>query len=266
MSDQARSIDELPLAAYSTGMVEDEPARGRDAATADPAAADTPMNASPATEPLAAPPPGPPSGVVVTVVPAGSARTPKTAASTPPRRPTLAFPTDLRATLREPRTLAAGAVVLGVLILAVTLGGGLGSGAPVPSATASPAPTLVAQPAGAATLTLSGGLTGTYSLAGSTGLGRPADNRLASTWTDVDGNTLALTGKASSGTRPTAPDFVLTWSVTVDGKPVTFTSNRGECVLGMAVKPRTVSGSITCTNLASDDGKLVVGIAGNYRT
>jgi len=54
--------------------------------------------------------------------------------------------------------------------------------------------------------------------------------------------------------------------VVVDGTAVMFTSDAGECVVGMAVKPGTVSGSLTCEKLKSDDGTVVVNVSGSYRT
>ena len=52
----------------------------------------------------------------------------------------------------------------------------------------------------------------------------------------------------------------------VDGELVTFTSNAGECTIGMAVNPKSVTGSFTCHKVKSDDGKLTVDASGTYRT
>lgn len=261
MFEQDRSLDDLPLAAYSRGTIEELPD-----AEVDPPPADPPTDA-PATAPSGVGVrPTSPAGQVVAGTPDGVERPPQRVELVLPSGPALALPANVPAVLRDPRTLAGGAVVVGIAILVMTLGGGLPSGATAPSPTATPAATAFVQPAGAVTLTLSGGLTGTYTLTGSTGLGRPTDDRLEASWTDAAGSVLTLTGVATSGTRPTGADLALSWTVMVNGKPVTFTSNRGECVLGMALKPRTISGSITCMKLHSDDGKLVVGIAGDYRT
>ncbi|HXG26747.1 MAG TPA: hypothetical protein VNL94_07850, partial [Candidatus Binatia bacterium] len=76
----------------------------------------------------------------------------------------------------------------------------------------------------------------------------------------------ALTGPASSGTRTTDSTFSLTWTVMVDGTPVTFTSSDGECTIGMAVQPKAVTGSFVCKKLKSADGKITIDVRGTYRT
>jgi hypothetical protein len=178
----------------------------------------------------------------------------------------LSLPPAARAAIRDPRVLTGGAIVVVVLLVAGLLGRGLTSSAAAPTATASPAPAVATPPPAAVTITLSGGVTGAYSLAGSAGLGRPADAHLASTWTDALGDSLTMTGRASAGTQPTGPDLVLALTLVVADTPVTFTSDGGECVVGMALKPATVSGSIVCKKLRSDDGTLVVSVTGSYRT
>jgi hypothetical protein len=177
-----------------------------------------------------------------------------------------ALPRTPRAAVRDPRVLAAVAVVVGIVVVLVGLtgrGGPLGGGA----TDASPSPVApVVAPPGAATLTLTGDVTGEYSLTGSTGTGRPADDHLDSSWSDTTGTSLALTGRAGSGTRTTAEGLVLTLTVLVNGSPVTFTSEDGECTVGMAVQPTTVRGSYVCKDLTSADGKLVVKATGTYQT
>jgi hypothetical protein len=280
MSFQGRSLDDLPLAAYSTGMVEDEPAE--DAA---PENTDQPMDARAAALSIVEPEPAPPPTPAVDAAPGAPAPGALAQAGAPapaaahPARPAMAgspeWLRDPRLALsrlasrlaREPRLLAGGAIVVGLVLLAGALGGGLTAGGSAPRPTASGPVAAAATPTpAAATISLSGAVTGEYSLTGSAGFGRPAGNHLASTWTDALGSSLTLTGQASAGAQPTGPDLVLTWTVLVDGSAVTFTSRSGECVIGMALKPTTVSGSIYCTKLRSDDGKLVVKASGSYRT
>lgn len=168
--------------------------------------------------------------------------------------------------MRDPRVLVGIVVVVGIVVLLVGLtgrGGPLDGGA----ADASPSPGApVVAPPGVATLTLTGDVVGEYGLTGSTGTGRPADDHLDSTWSDATRTTLALAGRAGSGTRTTAEDLVLVLTVVVNGSPVTFTSEDGECTVGMAVQATTVRGSYVCKDLASDDGKLVVKATGTYQT
>ena len=113
---------------------------------------------------------------------------------------------------------------------------------------------------------MTGELEGTFSLTGSTGLGLPPDGQLASTWTDATGSALALTGAAGSGTRTTTPELVLTMTVVVRGASLEFTSEAGECTVGMAEKMFNVSGSFVCPEITSDDGRVTVKITGTYRT
>ncbi len=171
--------------------------------------------------------------------------------------------------IRDPRVLAGGVVAIGaVLLVASLLGGGgptVGAGGPGSSNdTTIVQPT--AAPVGNATAELTSGLTGTYALSGATGSGPAAHDRLDATWTDTFGNTLGLSGMASAGTRTTDETFVLTWTVLVDGAPVTFTSTKGECTVGMALGVKSISGSYFCKQLKSVDGKHIIDANGTYKT
>ena len=168
--------------------------------------------------------------------------------------------------IRDPRLLVAGFIVAGIAVLAVVFGGGWTPGGLASAPTASPTLAVVTPPPGVASMTISGGVTGAFSLTGTVGFGRPSNDQLASTWTDARGGTLTLTGLASSGTRPTGPDLGVTWAMVVGGTTVTFTSQGGECVVGMAVQPTAVVGSITCHALTSADGTVVIDVEGTYHT
>lgn len=172
-----------------------------------------------------------------------------------------------RAAVRDPRVLAAGVVAIGLVVLgaSVLLGGGPGGLGAADASPSAPAAAAATAPPGAATVTLSGSTSGTYELAASTGFGRPADDQLNATWTDAAGSSLTLVGRAGR-TRATSGELVLTWTVVVDGTPVTFTSDAGECTVGMAVKPASVTGTFVCPELKSDNGKLTVKVTGTYRT
>jgi hypothetical protein len=177
---------------------------------------------------------------------------------------------DPRKAARDPRILAGGVVAVGVVLLGLSLlgGGGNPAGGPGAGASASaPAGAGAASAApGVATLQLTGKVEGTYTLAGSAGFGRPGNGQLASTWADATGTTLALTGRTASGTRTTAAELVLVVTVLVNGAPVTFTSDEGDCTIGMAEKVFTVQGSFVCPEVASDDGKVKLKITGTYQT
>jgi hypothetical protein len=252
---KGRSPDDMPLAAYSTGVDPDTepdldpPALAADdpSATASAAPFDNDLPADPFGQ--AAPPPGA-----------------RSASARPAFRDVLRNP---RANVRDPRVLLSGVVAFGLVLLVVSLaagGVGKGQGTALASPSAPAGPVITAAPAGDANVEITGAVTGTFDLTGVTGTGRPSGSHMASSWVDLVGDALALGGPVSAGTRTTDAGFVLSWTVMVKGKAVTFTSKAGECVIGMAVKPTTVSGSFTCHKVKSADGKLVVGATGTYRT
>jgi hypothetical protein len=252
MPPKGRSVDDLPLAAYLTGVdPETEPIM------------DEPPEAN-ATEQAAAIATASGPAHVVVPVGDGSATTPD--GERPPFAELLRNP---RANARDPRLLLSGVIGIGVVLLALSLLGGGGAKGPAVANASPSAPAAVvatAAPAGDASVEVTGALTGTYALTGVTGTGHPGGASMESSWGDPLGDVLALGGTVSAGTRTTATDFVLSWTLMVDGKTVTFTSKAGECTVGMAVKPSTVSGSFTCHKVRSADGKLVVGATGTYRT
>lgn len=174
---------------------------------------------------------------------------------------------DPNVLLRNPRVLFGGIVVIGVALLGLSIlnGGGPTSGSNADQsqgpggAIATPAP-------GDASVEVTSGKPGLFELTGSTGVGPAVDSQVDSTWTDALGNTLGLAGMASAGTRTTAVDFVLTWTMVIDGATMTFTSTAAECTVGMAVGMKVVNGTFVCKKLASDDGRLTIDVKGSYRT
>lgn len=250
MPDKGRSFDDLPLAAYSTGVdPETEPAM---MATAT-APTDAPQGA-PAM--LAG---GPFDYAVAQPVPGDDE------AAAPPAETALGRARALAG--RNPRLAAGGAFVTMIVVGLLLLGGGGPSpsaAGPIASPSAPPVVPVAADP-GSATLVLTGSIDGTYAFTGNAG--QPvAGNAVAATWTDTLQNVITLDGPVDRGTRTTDAGLVLTWGLMLDEKLVTFTSKDGECTIGMAVNPKTVSGSFACPKLKSDDGKLTVGATGTYRT
>jgi hypothetical protein len=164
--------------------------------------------------------------------------------------------------------LVAGAGFVAVILFGLVLlssGSGLPGAAGIAATPSAPAAAPVVVEPGSATLVLTGSVKATYTLTGNAG--QPvAGNAVTGTWTDPLQNLLKLAGPVDRGTRTTDADLVLTWSLTVGGKLVTFTSSAGECTIGMAVNPTSVSGSFSCRKLKSADGKLTVEASGTYRT
>jgi hypothetical protein len=170
--------------------------------------------------------------------------------------------------LRDPRVLAGGVVVVGLAVLGFSLlgGGGPGSG---PGGPNSSQDTTAVQPTAApgnASVELTRGAAGTFTLTSATGSGPAVNSRIDATWTDPAGESLGLAGLASQGTRTTDANFVLTWTMLVDGASITFTSRASECTIGMAVGPKAVHGTFVCKGLRSPDGKRTVDIRGSYTT
>jgi hypothetical protein len=264
MQSQGRSADDLPLAAYSTGVDPDtEPELDPSTTMSDhhaPIAAATPAPATRLDRPADEDLPGDPFGQ------AAPPHDPGTAPPPPAFREVLRNP---RGNARDPRLLLSGVIAIGVVLLAVSLlggGAGTGQGTALASPTAPSGPLITAAPPGNASVAFTGAVTGTFDLTGVTGTGLPSGTSMDSSWGDPVGDALALGGPVSAGTRTTDAGLVLSWTVMIKGKSVTFTSSAGECVIGMAVKPTTVSGSFTCHRVKSSDGKLVVGARGTYRT
>jgi hypothetical protein len=257
--DAGRTLDDQPLAAYGgSGMeltAEDE-AKIDDAAAAPPpdvadgggdALPPGPFDVQPPSLDLADEP-GESAGMPLAVAVAGLGKQ---------------LVTLLR-TSRVAAGMAFGAVILVGLIILV----GSGPKAGDASAVASPslAPVAVAtQEAGNATLVLTGKVNQTLAFPGVSGAGVPGAP-IAATWTDSGKQTLGLEGAADRGTRYTDKTLVLRFTVMVRDKAVTFTSDRGECTIGMAVNPTNIFGTFSCKDLKSDDGKLVVAATGTYRT
>jgi hypothetical protein len=172
-----------------------------------------------------------------------------------------------RASMRDPRVLAGGTVVVGLMLLGVSLlnGGGPASGSGPSSSLGTSGALATAAPA-LATVEMTGATAGMYSLTGATGAGPAVDSQLDATWTDPLGESLGIVGLASQGVRTTDANFVLSWTMLIKNQPVTFTSRGSECTVGMAVGPRAVKGTFVCKNLKSGDGKHVVDLRGTYTT
>ena len=275
MPDRGRSLDDLPLAAYSTGVdPETEPAAalavdptddvapGTGAAALAPQPGAAAPGAAPLGNPFGDPPAGAaaPANAVARTVAVGSGD----ASAAPPFAELFRNP---RAHVRDPRLLLTGVIGLGVVLLAVSLFAGSANvgGTALASPTPPGGPVITAAPVGSADVHVTGALTGSFTLAGVTGSGR-AGATMNSTWGDTAGELLALSGPVTNGTRTTDGGFVLSWTVTIDGKAVLFTSKAGECTVGMADKPSTVTGSFVCDKVKSADGKYTLGVRGTYKT
>ncbi len=252
-----RSIDDLPLAAYGgSGMELTADDEAKIDAVPSPDAEIEALDADPVS-------PGAFAHAAVAEAPLEGEPVPRR-----PIRPVLVgFATRGVALLRTSRP-AQGAAFAGVIVVGLVLlvGGMPKPGAAGADASPSAAPVVAAtREPGNATLVLTGEVKQEVTFTTSTGAGSPTAP-LAVTWSDPTANSLGIVGPADRGTRSTAETLVLQWTVTVEEKPVTFTSTDGECTLGMGILGTRVQGTFTCKKLKSDDGEYVVGATGTYRT
>ena len=261
MPKQDRSLDDLPLAAYGGSGVDDE------------------IDAAPDAAPAARPPRTP----VAPVAPVTTA-----AAAAPPSLPVNDLPVPEDELPQNPglpsgvadlakraihlfRTsrVAAGAgfaavVVIGLLLLS---GGGASPGATAATPSKGPTAAPTTSPAsGDASIILSGAVSGTFPLIGLPGGQHVDATTVALGWGDAQQMTLSIAGPLDRGTRTTDERLVLTLGALVNGVAVTFTSDGGECTVGMANVAAKVQGSFSCKKLKSADGKLTIEASGNYRT
>jgi hypothetical protein len=172
-----------------------------------------------------------------------------------------------RAAIRDPRVMFGGMIAIGAVLLGVTmLGGGNASGGAVPGASASAAPGVGGPTTpGPATIQVAGDFDAAFNLTGTAGFGKPADGQLTATWDDGAGSSVALTGRVG-GTRTTTPELTLAITVMRNGSPVTFTSEAGECTIGMAEKMFNITGSFVCPDITSNGGRFTVKLTGTYST
>ena len=172
-----------------------------------------------------------------------------------------------RAAVRDPRVLFGGMIAIGVVVLGVgMLGGGGSAGGVVPGASPTTGPGAgVPTVPGPATLDVTGDFTATFALTGTAPVGKPADGLIVATWADGAGSSVALTGRVG-GTRTTTADLRLEITVMRNGAPVTFTSQSGECTIGMAEKMFNITGSFVCPKITSDGGRFTVKLSGTYGT
>ena len=258
MPIKGRSVDDLPLAAYSTGVdPETEPPIARDAAMPPATLAGAAVSANVGTPPVLA---------LGALDEAAALPVPDDEPSA--SRAAIGLERARTFAKRNPR-IAAGGLFVAVILIGLVL---LSDGGPSPSAEgalASPSvPPLivVAAPTGLATLVLTGPMQGTWTLAGGASDAAKA-HAFTVSWTDAASNTVSLDATVDRGTRTTDATLVLRLRlVAADGTVRSFTSKAGECTIGMGVLSGAVSGSFTCTKLKSDDGKLTVGASGTYRT
>jgi hypothetical protein len=191
-----------------------------------------------------------------------------------------------------PRTIPASLAALiaaGTLVVGLLLGRAWGGSndatpslsLPVPSVTASAAaptgPSVVSPtstPAGAgsvtlgqASLSLSGGINAAVSFGR---LATPAEwmpppGAIALSWNGPGEQVLSLAGTSFTSQIATDAEHSLSFTVNVDGAPVSFSSTAGECSVTISpALPTQMGGTFLCTNLSSVDDVVSVNAQGSF--
>jgi hypothetical protein len=191
----------------------------------------------------------------------------------------------------NPRTIPVPLTVLmavGALVVGVILGRAWGgSGDVTPSISPSPPSgatetaaagpgegTPTATPAGngsvsrgQASLSLSGGVNSVVELGR---LATPADwapppGTIALSWTGSGQQVLSLGGPSFTSQIATDAEHTLSFTVEVDGAPVSYVSAAGECTVTISpALPTQMGGTFFCTNLPSTDGEPIVNVQGSF--
>jgi hypothetical protein len=172
-----------------------------------------------------------------------------------------------RIAARDPRVLFGGMIGIGVVLLGLSvLGGGSPRGVVTGASPSAPPGAGVPTTPGPGTIQVAGDFEATFTLTGTVAIGKPADGLLAATWGDGAGSSFTLTGPVASNMRTTSPGLTLAVTVMRNGAPVTFTSEAGECTIGMAEKISNVTGSFVCPEIRSNGGRFTVKLSGSYQT
>lgn len=190
-----------------------------------------------------------------------------------------------------PRTIPASLAALiaaGTLVVGLLLGRAWGGSdeaiptlsVPVPSATASavattgpsvvsPTTTPVAGSVtvGQASLSLSGGINTVVSFGRLTMPAQwvPPPGAISLTWRGIGEQALSLVGASFTSQIATDAEHTLSFTVNVDGTPVTYVSAAGECTVTISPALTTqMGGTFICTNLLGDAGDPVVNAQGSF--
>ena len=269
MPTPPKSLDDMPLAAYGGSGMQDE-TDANPQADASGAAATEPAQPADASGAVAS---GAAASGAAAMSPSASSAAPPTSANDLPvpedEQPRGPSPLERAIHLFRTSRVAAGAGFAVVIVVGLVLlsGGGASPAATAATPTKGPTPVpTVVPPSGDASLVLSGAATGTFPLSGLAGGQQVDATTVVLGWGDAQQTTLSIAGPFDRGTRTTDERLVLTLGVLVKGVPVTFTSNAGQCTVGMAQVSGKLQGSFACHKLKSADGKLTIEASGSYRT
>jgi hypothetical protein len=97
------------------------------------------------------------------------------------------------------------------------------------------------------------------------GVWSPPPGTMALRWAG-DGGSLAIAGDSFTNRVTTSPTLTLTFTARVDGIVKRFRSTAGECAITVSeALPDATSGVYGCTQVASQDGTLVVDAQGTFQ-
>jgi hypothetical protein len=141
-----------------------------------------------------------------------------------------------------------------------------------PSPVVSPTPTSSPGPAsalnaGAATLTVSGGLTMNVSFASIAvpAVWAPPPAPMDITWQGTNSQVLRLSGTSFVSRADTSPERALSFTVPGPDGPAVFSSTAGECSVTITpALPDNMGGVFTCTQLTDAEGVMTVDARGVF--
>jgi hypothetical protein len=94
----------------------------------------------------------------------------------------------------------------------------------------------------------------------------PPPGGIGVTWSDASlSNRFVIAGLSFTGTRDTDPTTIVTLLVSIDGRPLLFLSNAGECALTIdALSDTAMRGSVRCRKLKAKAGGETIDLAGTF--
>jgi hypothetical protein len=120
---------------------------------------------------------------------------------------------------------------------------------------------------GTATLTLSGGLSGTvvFATLSTPAVWSPPPGLLALRWAGANGQTFGLGGSSFVGQQTSSDTQEVSFAVRSGGKLVSFHATGGQCIVTIGqAETSAVAGLLQCTGVPSTNGSLTANAQGTF--
>jgi hypothetical protein len=121
--------------------------------------------------------------------------------------------------------------------------------------------------AGRAAVSLTGGVNASVTFPSLTtpAVWSPPPGAITLSWEGPGDQILSLGGSSFTSQIPTDASHTLAFTVTIDGAPIAFRSDAGECTVAISpALPTQMAGSFLCTDLASVDDAVSVNAQGTF--